>query len=106
MNMIKEELSKSIRGKPLMKHLLEKRGNKQGEKNSYVSYLLSYEVQRRLDFMLFNLPEENAQWHLKWLLDFAGIEFGKESESILVDIVRYIVVNVTPPNEVIHSNIL
>ena len=60
MGAIKEKLSESIRGKPLMKHLLEKRGNKQGEKNAYVSYLLSYEVQRRLDFMLFNLPEENA----------------------------------------------
>jgi len=44
MGAIKEKLSESIRGKPLMKHLLEKRGNKQGEKNSYVSYLLSYEV--------------------------------------------------------------
>ena len=34
--MIKEELSKSIQGKPLIKHLLEKRGNKQGEANVYV----------------------------------------------------------------------
>ena len=106
MALIKEELSKSIGGKPLMKHLLEKRGNKPGEKNVYVSILLNVEVQRRLEFMLFTLPEENAQWHLKWLLDFAGIEFGKESESILVDLVRYIVVNVTPHNDIIHSNIL
>ena len=60
MVLIKEELSKSISGKPLMKHLLEKRGNKQGEKNAYVSILLNIEVQRRLEFMLFRLPEENA----------------------------------------------
>ena len=52
------------------------------------------------------LPEVNVQWHLKWLMDFAGIDFGKESESQLVDIVRYIVVNVTPTNEIIHSNVL
>ena len=56
--------------------------------------------------MLTRLPEVNVQWHLKWLMDFAGIDFGKESESQLVDIVRYIVVNVTPTNEIIHSNVL
>lgn len=56
--------------------------------------------------MLSRLPEVNIQWHLKWLIEFAGIEFGKESESLLVDIVRYIVVNVTPTNEIIHSNVL
>lgn len=56
--------------------------------------------------MLSHLPEVNVQWHLKWMLEFAGIEFGKESESQIVDIVRYIVVNVTPTNEIIHSNIL
>lgn len=56
--------------------------------------------------MLTRLPEVNIQWHLKWLLNFAGIEFGKESESLLVDIVRYIVVNVTPTNEIIHSTTL
>ena len=42
--MIKEELSKSIQGKPLIKHLLEKRGNKQGEANVYVQCLLNMEV--------------------------------------------------------------
>jgi hypothetical protein len=31
--------------------------------------------------MLCRLPEVNIQWHLKWLLEFAGVEFGKESES-------------------------
>ena len=57
--MIKEELSKSIQGKPLIKHLLEKRGNKQGEANIYVKFLLNFEVQRRLEFMLSRLPEVN-----------------------------------------------
>ena len=39
-------------------------------------------------------------------MEFAGIDFVKESESQLVDIVRHIVVNVTPTNEIIHSNVL
>ena len=103
---IKEELSKNIQGKPLLKHLLEKRGSKPGDQNVYVKYLLNFEVQRRLEFMLSRIPEVNIQWHMKWLLEFAGIEFGKESESQLIDIVRFIVVNITPPNEIIHSNIL
>ena len=106
MSIIKDELGKIIQGKPLLKHLLEKRGSKPGEQNQYVRYLLNFEVQKRLEFMLCNLPEVNIQWHLKWLIDFAGIKFGKESESQLVDIVRYIVVNITPPNEIINSNIL
>jgi len=44
--------------------------------------------------------------YVKWLLDAAGIEFGTESESLLIDMVRHIVVNITPSNEIIHSNIL
>ena len=103
---IKEELNKNIQGKPLLKHLLEKRGNKSGEQNIYVKYLLNFEVQKRLNFMLSRVPEVSVQWHLKWLIDFAGIEFGKESESQLIDIVRFIVVNITPPNEIIHSKTL
>lgn len=57
--MIKEELSKIIQGKPLINHLLEKRGNKQGEPNVFVKFLLNFEVQRRLEFMLTRLPEVN-----------------------------------------------
>jgi hypothetical protein len=44
MSVIKEELSKNIQGKPLLKHLLEKRGNKPGEPNCYVKYLLNFEI--------------------------------------------------------------
>jgi hypothetical protein len=43
--------------------------------------------------------------YCKWLLDFAGVEFGTESEAILTDMVRYIVVSVLPSNEIIQSNI-
>ena len=42
--MIKEELQESIQGRPLIKHLLEKRGNKQGEPNVYLQCLLNFEV--------------------------------------------------------------
>lgn len=41
--------------------------------------------------------------YCRWMLDSAGIAFGTDSESFLIDIVRYIVVNVTPSNEVIQS---
>jgi hypothetical protein len=44
-------------------------------------------------------------FYAKWLLDFAGVEFGTESEAILTDMVRYIVVSVLPPNEIIQSTI-
>lgn len=37
----------------------------------------------------------------KWMLDSAGITFGSESESLLIDIVRFIVVNIAPTNEII-----
>lgn len=40
------------------------------------------------------------------MLDSAGVAFGTESESLLVDIVRHIVVNITPTNEVIQSNVI
>jgi hypothetical protein len=40
------------------------------------------------------------------MLDSAGVQFGTESESLLIDIVRHIVVNITPTNEIIQSPIL
>ena len=94
-----------IKGKPLLKHLLEKRGF-QGGKNAYVAYLVPLEVQRKLEFMLSQIPEQGFFMYVKWLLDSAGVEFGTESESLLIDMVRHIVVNITPSNEIIHSNIL
>lgn len=39
--------------------------------------------------------------YVKWMLDSAGVQFGTESESLLIDIVRHIVVNITPTNEII-----
>ena len=37
-------------------------------------------------------------------MDSIGVEFGQESESLLVDVVRYIIVNVHPPNEIIFGS--
>lgn len=39
------------------------------------------------------VPQEMYNWYLKWFMDYLGVESGKESESIYVDIVRHIVVN-------------
>ena len=64
------------------------------------------EVQRRIEFMLSQVPEQAVLMYSQWLLDFAGVEFGTESESLLIDVVRFIVVNIQPTNEVIHSSTL
>lgn len=37
----------------------------------------------------------------KWMLESAGIQLGSVNESLLIDMVRFIVVNVFPNNEVI-----
>jgi hypothetical protein len=55
--------------------------------------------------MLTQLPEANMHFYSKWLFDFAGVEFGTESEAVLTDMVRFIVVNVLPSNEIIQSTI-
>jgi hypothetical protein len=51
--------------------------------------------------MLNSVPEQAVLLYSQWLLDFAGVEFGTESESLLIDLVRFIVVNIQPTNEVI-----
>lgn len=64
------------------------------------------ELQRKIEFMLQSIPESIMFMYSKWMLDSAGVYFGSESESLLIDIVRHIVVNVTPTNEIIQSSIL
>jgi hypothetical protein len=51
--------------------------------------------------MLNKIPESIMFMYVKWMLDSAGVQFGTESESLLIDIVRHIVVNITPTNEII-----
>jgi hypothetical protein len=102
---IKQELSKEVSGKPVLLHMLENRGMKPQQSNIYVSHLLQLEVQKKIDFMLTQLPEAHMHFYSKWLFDFAGVEFGTESEAILTDMVRFITVNVLPSNEIIQSNV-
>jgi len=64
------------------------------------------ETQRKIEFMLNSIHEPIMQWYTKWMLDSAGVQFGTESESLLIDIVRHIVVNITPTNEIIQSSTL
>ena len=40
------------------------------------------------------------------MLESAGVQLGTDSEALLIDIVRFIVVNVFPNNEVIQSKTL
>jgi hypothetical protein len=42
---------------------------------------------------------------MRWFLDQIKLEFGQESESMLVDIVRHVVVNIHPPDQVIQSDV-
>ncbi len=98
---IKQELATEVSGKLVLLHMLENRGQMPQQPNQYVGHLLTLEVQKKIEFMLSQLPEANMHFYAKWLLDFAGVEFGTESEAILTDMVRYIVVSVLPPNEII-----
>lgn len=60
----------------------------------YLQLMVPTEVQRKIEFMLNSVPEQAVLLYSQWLLDFAGVEFGTESESLLIDLVRFIVVNV------------
>jgi hypothetical protein len=86
---------------PLIRLILNERGHQSGERNVYVASLVPLETQRKIEFMLNSIPEPIMQWYTKWMLDAAGVQFGNESESLLIDIVRHIVVNVSPTNEII-----
>lgn len=51
--------------------------------------------------MLSSIEEPLMQHYTRWMLESAGFQLGTSSEALLVDIVRFIVVNVFPGNEVI-----
>lgn len=54
--------------------------------------------------MLSEVSQSSYSYYMKWFLESINLVFGQESESMLVDIVRYIVVNVHPPNEIIFES--
>jgi integrator complex subunit 3 len=102
-----EDLSRHVQGRPLSLHLYERRGAPSNGVNIYVQQLLPVQVERKLEFLLSQAPHPSQSFYLKWFLQSIGVEFGSESESLLVDIVRYIVVNIHPRNEIIfESNVI
>jgi len=56
--------------------------------------------------MLSSIEEPLMFTYSKWMLESAGVQLGTDSEALLIDIVRFIVVNVFPNNEVIQSKTL
>ena len=85
-------------------HLFEKIGDRSTGLDIYVQQLLPVQVVEKIDFLLNQVPQASYTLYLKWFLDSIGVEFGSESESILVDVIRYIIVNVHPPNEIIFGS--
>ena len=56
--------------------------------------------------MLSKVQEPLFNFYISWMLKSAGIQPGTETEALIVDMVRFIVVNVTPTNEIIQSKIM
>jgi len=52
---------------------MNERGHKSGERNHYVSSLVPTEIQRKIEFMLTNVPEAIMFMYAKWMLDQAGV---------------------------------
>ena len=98
------DLAQDFNGKPLSMHLFEKIGDRSTGLDIYVQQLLPVQVVEKIDFLLNQVPQASYTLYLKWFLDSIGVEFGSESESILVDVIRYIIVNVHPPNEIIFGS--
>ena len=97
-----QDLSQNFDGKPLTMHLFEKKTF--GGLNIFVQQLIPVHVERKLEFLLNDVPSSSYTFYLKWFFDSIGLEFGQESESLLVDIVRYVIVNIHPPNEIIFES--
>ena len=72
--------------------------------NIYVQQLIPVQAERKLEYLLNEVPHSSYTYYLKWFLDSIGLEFGQESETLLVDIVRHVIVNVHPPNEIIFES--
>jgi hypothetical protein len=65
--------------------------------------LIPVQTEVKLEYLLSEVPHSSYTYYLKWFLDSIGLEFGQESETLLVDIVRHVIVNVHPPNEIIFD---
>lgn len=61
--------------------------------NEYVASLVPESVEQKLNFIIGNVPHDACMYYLKWLQDSLMIESRKDSESIYIDIVRHITLN-------------
>ncbi|CDW80378.1 UNKNOWN [Stylonychia lemnae] len=106
---ILDDLLQTIEGRPLYYHLqsMHKRPQQQYIRNDeYIRHLIPRSVEKKLHFMLTQIPLEAYQWYLKWLVDSIKVQYGTDSETIMVDIVRHIVVNMVQDDSLRQSNIL
>lgn len=88
---INDGLMEYINGQPLFKWLEEMRSSQ--TRNEYVASLIPLSVERKLDFMVMQVPHDASLYYVKWLQDALMIEARRDSESIYIDIVRHITLN-------------
>lgn len=74
--------------------------------DEYLRHLIPRLVEQKLDFMLQSVPQEGYLFYLKWFIDSLKIEYARDSETMLVDIVRHLVVNVFTDERLRGLNIL
>eukprot|EP00347_Sterkiella_histriomuscorum_P022906 403336711 len=104
MKIIFEDIIQIINEKPLFYHL---QGMQKQFRDEYLRYLIPLSVEEKLNHMLINIPLEAYQWYLKWFVDSLKVQYGSDSETIMVDIVRHIVVNVKQDQNIVRQyNIL
>lgn len=94
---ITDDLMQIYHNKPLFHFLEEMRAPT--TRNEYLASLLPLSIERKIDFMLTSVPQDLYMLYIKWLQDSLFIESRKDSESIYVDMARYIIINTrTDPN--------
>lgn len=98
-----EELAREIDGKCLSMHIFENQGLRQNGLNIYIQHMVPTEAKKKIEFLFNQVPHSSYTHYLKWFLDSLGVEFGTQSESQIVDIIRFVIVNVHPPNEIIFE---
>ena len=101
---IADELAQVLpNGKTLAETMFSRKSIINNGFNIYVQQLVPHEVETKLSFMLREVPNQSSSFYLKWFFEGIGLEYGQETESMLIDIVRFIIVNIHPSNEVIQN---
>lgn len=68
---IKQDLLKDTSG-PILRLILQERGNRSGERNPYISFILPIELQRKIEFMLSKVQEPLFDFYRNWMLKSAS----------------------------------